>query len=444
MPWAVHWEVLHDPVIIARLVLQVVLLIASSIFSMSETALLSLRDTDLDKLEQAGSPKARRLRALLDQPRQLIVSIICGNELINIAATVNLAGILLALFGNPQAAGLANTLLMLPLLLIFCEITPKTLAVTHPVPLATRLIEPIMTVWVRLVMPLRLVIHAAAERVTSLCVAGARHEHNILSADEFRTFLEDVEEEGVVTAAERRVISHLIAAETTKITEIMVPGPQVAFVDGDLSAPEIIERFRQLRHRRVPVYRERRDNILGVIKEEHVLDIIAKKPIEALTVEDLLAPPTLVPTTQTVSELAEFFKHGDHHAVIVVNEFGGVEGLVSADDVFGYLTRGRGVYLDAVDHIREPREGVFVAAGLTPLRAIRKAIHAPIDEASEATTVGGFVMSLLRRLPEPGDRVEDGGMTFLVMARRDLLIEKVLIAPQDHAALSTWRDWAEA
>ncbi len=437
-----NWEVFDDPVMIARLILQVLLLVASAIFSMSETTLFSLRDSDIETLEESGDAQGRRLRALLDQPRQLIVSIICGNELINIAATVNLAGMFLALFGNAQAAGLANTLIMLPLLLIFCEITPKTLAVTHPVPLATRLIEPIITVWVRLVMPLRVVVHAAADRVTSIFVGKSQHETNILSADEFRTFIQEIEREGVVSTAERRIINNLIGAESTRITEIMVPRPQVRFIDADLPVSDIIDAFRRLRHRRVPLYRQTRDHIVGVLKEEHVLEILASKPMDQLRAEDLVDPPTLVPTTQTVSELAEYFKYGDHHAAIVVNEFGGVEGLVSADDVFGYLTRGRGVYLDAVSEIKMPEDGIYVVDGLTPLRTLHKATRLPIEDDSDMTTVGGHIMALLRRLPEPGDRVEDAGLVFVVLSRDGLLVKQVLIAPSEHSSLDRWQEMA--
>ena len=435
----VNWAVLEDPVNIARLVLQVLLFAASALFSMSETALFSLRDSDVDKLEARDGAQAGRLRNLLAEPRQLIVSILCGNELINIAATINLAGLFLALFGNPDAAALANTLIMLPLLLILGEITPKTLAVTKPVMLSTRLIEPVLTPWVRFVMPLRAVVRTAADRITTLLIGEGRGEQDILGTDEFQSFLREVEKEGVVNAAERRLIANLIEASSTSVTEIMVPRPQVAFIDAARPVPEIVEAFRHLRHRRVPVYRDRRDNIVGMIKEERLLDMLGKHPLEAISLEDLIEPPTLVPTTRQVGELAEFFKHGDHHAVVLVNEFGGVEGLVSADDVFGYLTRGRGVYLEAHASIEEPEPGVYLCAGLTPLNALRAVTDLPLEEDAGVATVGGLVMWLLNRVPAPGDEVNDGGLTFRVLAMEKLLVDRVMIAPEGHRILTADR-----
>lgn len=432
----IQWVVLEDPVIVARLVLQVFLFAASALFSMSETALFSLRETDLMNLEAQRDPKAERLRDLINEPRQLIVSILCGNELINIAATINLAGILLALLGNPQAAALANTVVMLPLLLLFGEITPKTLAVTRPVMLSRKIIEPVITPWVWLVMPLRSVVRFAADKVTSLFVGEGGGQQNILGADEFRTLLSDVEQEGVVNTAERRVIVNLIEAGSTPAIQIMVPRPRVAFIDAELSVPEIIDQFRRLRHRRVPIYRGSRDEVLGVIKEQRVLDLVTAKPASEITLEELLEPAKMVPITQTIGEIAEYFKEGDHHAVLIVNEFGGIEGLVTADDVFGFLTAGTSIHLKSYEKIEQTRDGAICCAGLAPIHALQRAINLPLEYPSDISTVGGLVMALLNRVPTAGDEVTESGWVFRVESMSGLLIEQVLIAPVDHPTLS--------
>lgn len=431
----VDWRVLGDPVMIARLVLQVGLFSASAFFSMSETSLFSLRETDLRLLERRKHPQATHLRDLLADPRKLIVSILCGNELINIAATINLAGILLALYGDPQAAAIANTLVMFPLLLIFSEIAPKTAAVMQPVALCTRLVAPVLTVWTQIVAPLRVVIRSASDRLTTLFVGEAESKKDGVGVDEFQTLLRDVEKEGVVTGAERRWILNLIRAGTTEITRIMVPRPRVAFIDADLPVPEILSRFQRLRHRRVPLYRQQRDNIVGVLKDQNLLEVLAGKRLEEIELADIVEDAKLVPSTQTVSELAEFFKEGDHHAAIVVNEFGGVEGLVSADDVFGFLTLGDAIHLQPHAEIREVEGGVYSCSGLTPLDAFRDATNAPaFDE--RVSTVGGFLMSRLNRVPVPGDEVREGGLVYRVRSMDNLLIDEVLVAPQAHGSPS--------
>ena len=128
------------PDMVVRLVLQAGLLAGSAFFSGSETALFSLSDVDLEELRRKRDPRTDLLHDLLSQPRRLIISILCGNELINIAATANMAGILIVLYG-PERAGLISLLVMVPLLLLFGEITPKTIAVSFPVQVSTRIVS---------------------------------------------------------------------------------------------------------------------------------------------------------------------------------------------------------------------------------------------------------------------------------------------------------------
>ena len=430
-----HWEILQEPDMIARLALQVLLFAASAIFSMSETALFSLRETDLQRIDNARPAQSRRIRTLLEEPRQLIVSILCGNELINIAATVNLAGILLALFGNPGAAAIANTVIMLPLLLILGEITPKTLAVTQPQAMSTRVVEPVISPWVRIVMPLRAVVRVAADALTGLIVGREEAKKNLLSTDEFKTLLDDVGDQGIVNPVERRIILNLIAASDWPVTQIMVPRPRIVYADASAPVPETLELFRTARHRRLPVFRGTRDNVIGVLKPERVIEVVAAKPVEAITIDDLLEPATMAPTTVTVSELAEFFKDGDHHGVLLVNEFGGIEGMVTADDVFGFLISGEAAHLENHSGVAEV-DDVLTCAGLTPVRALRGRTPFPLPEHAGVTTIGGLVLSLLGTVPEPGDMVRESGLTFRVEAMDGLLIDRLTIARSDHAIFS--------
>ncbi len=422
----INWGALSDPVMIVRLLLQVLLFVGSATFSMSETALFSLRETDLQRLEKTQPPKASQLRALLDEPRQLIISILCGNELINIAATVNLAGIFLALYPNPATAAVANTLVMLPLLLLFGEVTPKTAAVQQPVLLCTKVVGPVIGYWVKIVAPLRAIIHFIADYVTTKVVGEAVDNNHLLGVDEFETFLSDVEESGTVNPAERQLIVNLIEAGSKDVKQIMVPRPLVCFIDGDLPVPEIIDTFRTMRHRRVPVYRGQRDNIVGMLKDSHLIHILAEKSKDELTVEDLLQPIQLIPDVTPISHVAELFKDQNQRAAIVINEFGGIEGLVAADDVFGYLVHGHSTYLRWQSDVHEISEDEFECHGLTSIEALHHATNIPIDDLPVAT-VGGFLMYLSNRQPKKGDVFETDNWDFTVERMDGLLIERVRI-----------------
>ena len=139
---------LAEPSMVFRLLLLAGLLFCSAFFSGSETALFSLSRLDLQQLRRHRDPHSEALHALLDQPRRLIISILTGNELINIAATVNAAGILVTLYGE-QRAGWLSIIFMVPLVLLFGEMTPKTIAVSNPVRFSTRIVAMPMSLWVR-------------------------------------------------------------------------------------------------------------------------------------------------------------------------------------------------------------------------------------------------------------------------------------------------------
>lgn len=428
----VHWEILADPIIILRLILQIFLFALSALFSSSETALFSLRETDIQRLEATDKSKARRLRDLIDEPRQLIVSILCGNELINIAATINLAGILLLLLGDPTSAALVNTVVMLPLLLIFGEITPKTLAVTKPVWLSTRLIEPAMTLWVQIVTPLRIVVRWIAERITRAIVGEERAaKSTLLDRDEFRTLLTDVEAQGLVNASERKMILNLLEASHTDVTQIMEPRPRVNFISDDQTIPEMIEKFRVFRHRRVPVYHKHRDNVIGMLREETLVKLLAQKDVNDLTLDDILTPPFLVPETQQISHLAEHFKDDEHHAAMVVNEYGGIEGMVTSDDVFAFLTHGIASHVLSHTGLREDDDGSFWCHGLTPLHMVTRTIPLKIDDSADVSTLGGLIMMWLNRVPEPGDEIHESEYVFRVESMQGLLVDRVRITSEN-------------
>lgn len=122
--------------------------------------------------------------------------------------------------------------------------------------------------------------------------------------------------------------------------------------------------------------------------------------------------------------------------MIVVNEFGGVEGLVSTDDVFDFLTHGEAIHLHAPIGIAELEKGVYRCAGLTPISALHRAANLPLEADARVSTVGGLVMALMKRVPQPGDEVADAGLVYRVISMKDLLIDRVLIAPEGHPILS--------
>jgi putative hemolysin len=174
---------LSEPDMIIRLGIQLCLLLCSAFFSSSETALFSLSRLDLQQLRREQNPRSETIHELLDQPRKLIISILSGNELVNIAAAVNMTSILISLY-QPDKVMLINLLVMVPLLLLFGEVTPKTIAVSNPVRYSTSIVAAPLALWINLIAPIRWAIRGIADWITTRIVGEAK----AASMMEFRCF----------------------------------------------------------------------------------------------------------------------------------------------------------------------------------------------------------------------------------------------------------------
>lgn len=422
---------LLEPDIVARLVAQVLLLLCSAFFSGSETAMFSLSRLDLQKLRRDRHPQSETIHALLDRPRSLIISILCGNELVNIVAIANLTGILVALYGT-ERAGIISLLVMVPLLLLFGEVTPKTLAVSNPVRGVGVVASP-LNLWVRLVSPLRFLIRVVADRVTTWIVGSERDLDNILQKEEFRTVLEEVAEEGHLDATERVLIDNLLEAAETEIVEIMTPRTRIDFLNVDTPVPELVEAFRKFGHPRVPVYEGHRDNLVGFIHAEDVLTLTLEGvDLKLLVVSDLMHPPVVVPPTKLVQEMFEFFQKNRVRAAVVLNEFGGVDGFITMRDVinfvFGEISEG----IRGQDLYRELDQDTYEVPGDMKLTDFNDLTNLGLSDP-RMTTIGGVVFRYLDRLPKVGDLVEVEGLQATVLEMDGHRLARVRIAKQQEA-----------
>ena len=405
---------LLEPEMIVRLALQAFLFGCSAFFSGSETALFSLSRLDLQKLRRERHPRSETLHALLDEPRRLIISILCGNELVNIAATVNMAGILFALYG-PERAGWISILVMFPLLLLLGEVTPKTIAVSNPVRISTAVVAAPLALWSRLITPLRRVVRIAAGSITTWIVGGEQAPENILRVDEFRAVLEDVAEEGVLDATERVLIDNLLEAGETEIVEIMTPRTRIEFLEADTPLPEMFEQFTAFQHPRVPICRGRTDNFVGFLHAEDVLRLTMDgADLSALRPEDVMHPPVVVPPTKNVDEMFDFFQANNARAAIVLNEFGGVEGLITMRDIIKFIFGEISESVSSQAYYQEHDDNVYEVPGDMKLTDFNDLTNFGIEDP-RMTTIGGVVFRHLDRLPCANDTVAVDGYVATVL-----------------------------
>ncbi len=418
---------LLEPDMAARLVLQVFLFGCSAFFSGSETALFSLSRLDLQKLRRERHAKSETLHALLDEPRRLIISILCGNELVNIAATVNMAGILMALYGPEQAAWI-NVIVMFPLLLLFGEVTPKTISASNPIRISTSIVASPLAVWSRIITPFRRVIRIAAGGITTWIVGGEQAPENILRVDEFRAVLQDVADEGVLDATERVLIDNLLEAGETEIVEIMTPRTRIKFLEIDTPVPELIEQFKAYQHPRVPVCRDRADNFVGFLHAEDVLKwTMDGVDLSALSKDDMMHAPVVVPPTKNVDEMFDFFQANNARAAIVLNEFGGVDGLITMRDIIKFIFGEISESVSSQAYYQEHDENVYEVPGDMKLTDFNDLTNFGIEDP-RMTTIGGVVFRHLDRLPHVADTVVVEGYLATVLEMNGHRVATVRIA----------------
>ena len=418
-----------QPDMLLRILLQMFLFSASAFFSGSETALFSLTRFDLQKLSRGKNPATETIQNLLDQPRRLIVSILCGNELVNITAAANMTAILVELVGVETGALLAATV-MIPLILLLGEVTPKTLAVNHPVWVSTRIVARPISLWIRLARPLANAVRLVADKITTLLIGPERTRENILYIEELRSLLEEGVKSGEITPTERALVHSLLSAGGTEVREIMTPRPQVKFLDGDLDADEQREEFVRLRHPRVPVYKGNRDNIVGFLYVEDFLTQDRGRGKSASdSSQDSMAIPPLHPViavapTKEIDEMLDFFTDYEARAALVVGEFGSVEGIVTLDDVTRFLFSG--VYSEPVIDVEEIREveGGYEIEASTPLSEIRNKTGMDIPETL-MTTIAGTALRNFGVVPRVGDRIDIEGFSLEVLEMDNLRISRV-------------------
>jgi putative hemolysin len=408
-----------------RILLQVILLLASAVFSGSETAMFSLSRIDLQKLRNTRNVHSESIHAMLDEPRRLIISILCGNELVNIASAANMAAILLTFFGEEEA-GWVSVLVMVPLLLLVGEVTPKTIAVSHPIGYSTNVSARILPKWIYVVTPLREAVRLVADRVTTLVVGEVVNRANILQPDELKTILQEGAESGIIEATERVLIDNVLEASETEVSHIMTPGPRIRFLNADTPVPDLLAAFRDLLHPRVPVYSGHWDNVVGFMHSEDVLRLVrGGADLEKVRLEDILRPAHFVPPTTKVDEMFNFFQAHRCRAAIVLGEFGEVLGIATIKDVLTFLFGEITGTMKGADDWQEDEVGYLVPGDMR-LMDFHDVTNIDIEDPV-MTTIGGVVFRLFGRLPKVGEMVAYEGYEFRVMEVSGLRISRLRV-----------------
>ncbi len=402
-----------------RLVALVALLGLSGFFSGSETALLSLDKLRMRFLQQKEYPGANKLAALLDNPDRLLSGILVGNNLANIAASVIATGLFVSYFGD-QGEWL-TIIILTPILLIFSEICPKTYAAQYPEKVSFLVLGPIrLVIWA--LTPVILVVSSVSKFLTSFLRKKSAESLSI-SEDEIKAMIEMGEESGAVAAEQRKMLHGIFDLSETRVRDIMIPRTEVTGIDLSATFQDVLSITRKTSHSRFPVYSESLDNIVGVIHSKDILDYVGQT--EKFDLKELSRSPYYVPESKRIAVLLQSFRKKREHLAVVVDEYGGMEGIVTLEDVVEEIV---GEIHDEYDieelDFRDLGNGHYLIDAAMPLREVNRRFNLDLPE-EHVTTLAGHLLQIMGKIPVEGDSCEEGNLLFRVRRMEDRRIEEV-------------------
>ena len=415
------------------LVLFVLLMGLSAFFSSSETALFSLSNLQLEQMRRQGHPRIDLIERLLTRPRRLIMTILIGNELVNVAASVIAATVIIQRLG-PQYKWV-NLCFMVPVLLLFGEITPKTLAIRNNIAFADAESRPI-EYFARLVKPLRLLVKAVSEIFITLIVGKERSHGNIITEDMVRTLANEAVGEGALDRSEAQFIEHIFDFGNKTVEEIMTPRSDIFFLSISRTIPEIIQGLHRTRHTKVPIFQEHRDNVVGILYARDLLGVdLDRMTDEPDRFRELLREPYFVPESKPASELFDTFRRRRMSCALTVDEYGGVTGLVTTEDllecIFGDIHSPSDVspqtYIKMIDERRYRVEGVM------PIVDLNRELGSHLPE-EHAETTGGLVLHEFGELPARDAEISIHGLHFKVIEVEDNRIKELQVSIEEAPA----------
>ena len=412
-----------------ELILFVMLLGFSGFFSSSETSLFSLNSVQIEKMRAEGNPRVGLIERLLSEPRRLIVTILIGNEFVNVAASVLSAAMVIQVFGAENK--LFNLVIMIPLLLIFGEITPKTLAIRNNASFASFQSAPI-DLFARMIAPIRWVVRIVADWFTTLIVGRERSPGNLVTEDMVRTLAHVAVGEGTLDHMEAQFIDHIFDFGNRTVEDLMTVRADVTFLPVDASGAEIVETFRQTRQSRMPVYEEHRDNIVGVLHARDLLAIDLPHLGENGTqpLHTILRKPYFVPESKSASDLFDSFRKRKRSFALVVDEYGGVTGLITMSDLLEAIFGDIPTPSDEAEEtwLHELADNKFSLPGSTPIEEFNARFEARF-EVEELRTLGGLILHHFGELPTEGESIEIGEFRFWAQRVEANRLVEVVVEP---------------
>jgi len=392
-------------------VLVILVLIAlSAFFSSSEIAMFSLPAHRVEALVEDGVPGAKTLKALKTDPHRLLVTILVGNNLVNIAMSSIATGLFGVYLSQGQAV-LAATFGITAIVLLFGESAPKSYAVENTESWALRIAKPLKASE-KVLLPLIVLFDYLTRIVNKITGGRSAIETSYVTREEIQDIIETGEREGVLDEEEREMLQRTLRFNNTIAKEVMTPRLDMEAISKDATVEEAIQQCIQSGHARVPVYEGSLDNVIGIA---HLRDLVRDRDYSDVEADlaDLIEPTLHVPESKNVDDLLTEMRRERLHMVIVIDEFGTTEGLVTMEDlteeIVGEILEG-----EEEEPIEFVGDGEIVVKGEVNIEEVNEAMDLELPEGEEFETIAGFIFNRAGRLVEEGERIEFDSVDIVV------------------------------
>ena len=395
----------------------VVLILCSAYFSATETAFSSLNRIRLKNLANEGNKKAELTLSLSENYDKLLSSILIGNNVVNIAAS-SLATILFLQVSKEHGAML-STVVMTVLVLIFGEISPKSLAKEAPEGFAM-FSAPILRMIMAVLTPFNWIF--GQWKLLLNKIFKTKNDRGI-TEQELLTMVEEAQSEGGIDEQEGDLIKSAIEFNDMEAGEILTPRVDLTAVDVEEDPQAIYNIFMETKFSRIPVYKETIDNIVGVIHQRDFFVMIRTK---GQTMEDIIKPAIFVSESIKISKLIKHLQNSQSHMAIVTDEYGGTKGIVTMEDILEELVGEIwDEHDDVIEDIEKISENEYLVSGSADVEEVLDLFA--MSEETDQNTITGWVMEKLEKMPEIGDVFEDNGLNVTVKELDGRRVGKVLI-----------------
>lgn len=405
------------------LIIALVFLVAcSAFFSASETAFSSLNQIRLKSRAEDGDASAARVLAMAEKYDKLLSTILIGNNIVNIAAA-SIGTILFTRALGAERGATMSTIVLTIVVLIFGEVTPKSLAKEMPETVATA-VSPMLNLLMVLFTPLTW-LFSQWKRLLGHFVHST--EEDTITEGELMTMVSEAENDGELTDRESELIRSAIEFDDVEVEEILTPRVDVVAVEDTTSLDEVAQTFAESGYSRLPVYHDTIDNIIGVVHEK---DFYLARLKKETSLEELVKPTLYTTGSTQISQLLRTLREQHHHLAVVVDEYGGTCGIVTMEDILEELV---GEIWDehdeVVEEFRKQSDGSYLVACSADLDDLYDLFDMKPGQEYDASTVSGWVMEEIGRVPDVGDRFQADGLDVCVTRVEHRRVMEIRVRP---------------